>query len=635
MKIQNWVVFLKDTIDCFDDHGDPLLSQLFLLDISTGRYVHRAQGQKLDVGTSLDIGLIEAKISDAFSGTKLCPGFPIQDVVDANQTTKVVEYPWRRQVSNVCQAIFTPTVKIENGQEDTDLSTACQPCIQAWQELTCNDVPEVVKDTRDLLVKEESGDDDGDLEAHEFLDIGGALPDDYDSESSGDDGDEAYEDDDECPWDYEKPNRKKKRLDQPKGKRTSSRKRKSAKEEPEEPPIDGKTYPCDHCSKVFTRRRNLRVHKSHLKRESRQVDCKECQVEKIPSLKKLVDHVTAFHPESLHKYQNYLPDDQDKDKMKEPQQCSICDLVFNGSIYILRHRQLYHEIGDFECVECAESCLTYYDLVLHNHQKHSKATEYIKPHTEGIQVITHEDGKIENRRGTLTCTLCDKRYANDAGFLKHMRHKHSWGVLECLPCNEVCHYAKDFFAHSVRFHAQNGEVKCPTCGVGFGVDSPETYVSHYAVCDPSFKMSKQDGSCHCQYCGMQFLSKLAFGNHVKSHEGFERFKCTFCEYGSNNKTVLLDHEKTHLREKGLTNGDSTEVLYYHCDKCEKRFNSTNALRLHKKRVHEGIKRLFKCRECGAWFKSNTPLYKHRQAEHGYVPGRLGKNRRRIVNFQCK
>lgn len=628
-QIQNWVVFLRNSIDSVDNDGDPLLNQVFFIEISTGRFVHRAQGQKLEVGTSLNIDLIENKLVNGFDGTKLCPGFPVQDVSDSNQTTKVVEYPWKRQVSTMCQTVFTPAVKMENG-ENRGLSTACQPCIQAWQELTCHDFHEGVEEPN-LLVKDEE-------DPNEFLDIAGPLPDEYDIGSSGDeedfDGDEAYELE-ESAWEDEKPKPKRKRSDKTKGKGPSKRKKKVAKEENDEAPIDGKTYPCDHCSKVFVRRRTLRIHKSLLKRQSRRVDCKECSLKGIPSLKKLVDHVTEFHPERLHKYQDYLPDDPDKDMMKEPLQCSICNLTFNGSVFILRHRQLYHEIGDFECKECSEPFLTYYDLVLHNFQLHSKTTEYLEPHTDGILVITHKDGTIENRRGTLTCTYCNKRYANDAGFLKHMRNKHAWGVLECLPCNETCHNARDFFAHSVRFHADNGEVKCPSCGDGFSMDSSETYVSHYSTCDPSFKLSKEDGSCQCQYCGMQFMTKLAFNNHVKSHEGYERFKCTFCEYGSNNKMVLLDHEKRHLREKGLTNGDSTEVLYYHCDKCEKRFNSSNALRLHKKRVHEGIKRLFKCRECGAWFNSNTPLYKHRQAEHGYIPGRLGKNRRRIVNFQCK
>ncbi|XP_059094243.1 zinc finger protein 85-like [Tigriopus californicus] len=344
----------------------------------------------------------------------------------------------------------------------------------------------------------------------------------------------------------------------------------------------------------------------------------------------LVKHVAEHHPDKIEEYSRFgQHDDEELEQdMKQPLKCIKCDMVFNGNVLLHRHKQIYHEMGDYNCEECQKPCLTYYDLTVHNYEEHAKPIRYLKPYNYGLESITLDDGKIEKKRTLFVCEHCQASFNTDPGWTLHLRIQHSWGLFECKPCEEVCHYAKDMSAHVLNFHKDQPEVKCPSCPEVFCLrDDPDKFLNHYRDCSrvEAETKSKQkveerkSENYQCDYCGKNYNSKLAFEAHIlKQHQGIERYKCDQCDFGTNLKDVLKGHEKIHLRKKGLTNADTDLVLFHQCDQCGKQFSHMTTLRRHIQRVHEGIKPQYKCSDCEFFAYSNSMLYKHKREVHGFV-----------------
>lgn len=628
--IQNWIVFQRATFDFFDVEGEPYISQVFLIEISTGRYIHRSQGQKIDFGATLDLDLLESKLIQAFQCTQACQGFPLTDIFDRKETSKVLDYPYKRRVANGCQFHYNPRLQTEN---QLSIST-CQPCWEVWQEIASQQVqfnlghdPDVpgssLQDDSEIALKFDEEDEDqlvelpGDLGA----DLSFGSEDEFDQKLLQTEVEEELEE--QLPiWPL-------------KQKRIRKKKRKDDGEDETDSKAPKTVFSCEHCPETFTCRRAFQRHQKRRARNRRRVECQDCDEKDIITFKQLFKHAQSKHPEKLEYYQQFLPPEDEKETMKEPLTCFKCDMVNNSSFMIHRHKELYHKLGDYRCDDCQDPCLTYYDLIIHKYQKHSKAVVHMAPNTFGLEMVTNALGKIEVKRSRLMCMLCGKPYGNDCGLFNHLRVVHSWGLFECKPCEESCNYAQEISSHMLNFHEANPEVTCPKCLANFSLkEDTEAFNHHYKACRvPDHKQrDKMEGatSYQCHYCGKKYSCNQTLGYHVKLHEGIERFKCSYCDYGTNIKDVLIAHEKTHLRKKGLDNMDTDKVLYYQCNQCNKRYNFPRSLKTHIKRDHEGIKPCFPCPDCSQSFNSKTVFYKHRRKEHGFVSSRLGKHRRPIL-----
>ncbi|TRY63639.1 hypothetical protein TCAL_12059 [Tigriopus californicus] len=644
LVIQNWLVFQRSTFDYFDVDGDPYTSQVFLIETSTGRYIHRAQGQKIDFGATLDLDFLESKLIEVFQCTQACQGFPLADVFDNKETSKVLQYPYKRRVANGCQFYYNKQHSHAKTNHHISLST-CPPCLEVWQEIASQQVQFNLTDdpeargsssqngSEEIALKFDNNEDQEDP----FLDLQGDLGAAELSFGSEEEFDQkllepVLEHQDTQP-DEQPP------IWPVKRKRTRKRRNLESQDEEEEDVKDAKVpktvYSCEHCPETFTCRRAFQRHRKRRTRNRRRVGCQDCDEKDIITFKQLIQHAQTSHPEKLEYYQQFVPPEEDKEAMKEPLTCFKCDMVNNSSFMIHRHKELYHQLGDYRCDDCQEACLTYYDLIIHNYQRHSKAVVHMEPNTFGLEMVTNPEGKIEVKRARLMCVLCGKPYGNDCGLFNHLRGVHSWGLFECKPCEESCHYAHEISSHMLNFHETDPQIKCPKCSAHFNLtEDAQVFNHHYKACRvPDHKQKeKMEGatSYQCHYCGKEYSCSQTLGYHVKLHEGIERFKCSYCDYGTNIKEVLIAHEKTHLRKKGLDNSDTDKVLYYQCDRCHKRYNFPRSLQTHIKRDHEGIKPCFPCPDCSESFNSKTVFYKHRRKEHGFVSGRLGKHRRPIL-----
>ncbi|TRY62190.1 hypothetical protein TCAL_07436 [Tigriopus californicus] len=624
LVIQDWIVFQRCTFDYVDEHDDPYISQIFLIEICTGRYIHRAQGVKIDHGTVPDPDLLASKLIEALLGSKACQGLPFQHVMTHGHL-KTLEYPFPRQVSKDCQIVFE-VCKVETDGDKVSRWT-CPPCLRVGQDIThaksetFHNIP-----LEDLYpkIEEEDGDHNQDADS-----ISAGIFDDPEPLESDDDMDfnlseDLTEEEDHIP-------RKKRTVPSQRAKKSSKARAKSRKTsslklandvvlEDDSMSSSKKEVKCNHCSKVFP---SIRYYRRH-QREKRKLSCKACDQE-VVTFFDLKKHIAIKHPQLLDApYQSLWQNDEEVRTMKQPKLCFMCDRVFNGNVLLHGHKELYHELGEYKCDECQVPCLTFYDLIIHNYQQHSKVLPHVPPHKQGLEAITHDDGKIEFKRTKYVCQLCPAMFKCDTGYTSHLRRRHAWGLFDCQSCDEVGHFAKDISVHMSTFHPDNPEVKCPNCSLMVSLkDNPNGFLHHYE--DPKHVGSEAAswGNCHklslqCHYCGKKYASRLNFLDHVKLHEGIERFKCSFCHYGTNNKNVLLTHEKSHLRERGLTNEDTNLKLYYDCDQCGKSFTSSVGVRKHKRTVHEGIKKKDVCKDCGDVFTNSQAYYRHRREAHGHV-----------------
>ncbi|TRY62711.1 hypothetical protein TCAL_12906, partial [Tigriopus californicus] len=659
LEVENWLVFQRNTFDHFDEAGDPFVCQIFLIQISTGRYIHRSQGHQVDHGTTLDANILASKLTQVFLGSKACQGFPFQGEQRDSSHWAISDYPYRRHISMECQFFLqTQQIKPELGQEKTDSGTRCGPCRKTWYAI--ESTASILRETNLILSKggelksDDETSDDGDMN----VDNEGGENDEEDLWSTSD----VVADYDPIPRDSPEYSHVTKQVRKPliKGreyvciccsipfptlydlarhriqKRRQDRFQPLIKEiqnvpdvpkgsestidEPNPPKTLPKVHKCSCCSLEFASLKALGQHKRKRERDERtrrQVGCSECDAPNIITFKQLIKHVATSHSALLDKYQAYLPKDPNLTTMKEPKICTTCDMVSNGRILHIRHQESYHVLGDYSCSSCQEPCLTFYDLMIHNYQKHGQVTELIPLNYFGLESSVDRTGKIAYKMAVMSCRICLKAYKGKHGNSAHLRRTHSWGRLNCKPCGESCHYAKDISAHMLVFHKDKPEVQCPNCDEKFALkDDPKRFEDHFPKCKTNLK---DKGPFQCQYCGKEYAFKLTLNGHIKMHQGIIKFKCQYCEFGTNFKHVLVTHEKMHQRKMGLLTEEPEPDHMRQCKICGKQLSSKKQVFQHVRNVHEGRKRVFQCKRCGEFFKYSMALYKHKIEAHGHVP----------------
>ncbi|TRY62962.1 hypothetical protein TCAL_14332 [Tigriopus californicus] len=136
--MDDWLLVHRNSFDHFNEDGEPFISQVFLIQIKTGHYIHRCQGQKVDHGTTIDLQVLTAKLTYAFQGTKPCLGYSTReddgvDDGDPLSSTTTLDFPFRRKTSRNCQFYFeVPTIKSENNEAGNE---RCSPCQAVCQEV--------------------------------------------------------------------------------------------------------------------------------------------------------------------------------------------------------------------------------------------------------------------------------------------------------------------------------------------------------------------------------------------------------------------------------------------------------------------------------------------------------------------
>ena len=122
-----------------------------------------------------------------------------------------------------------------------------------------------------------------------------------------------------------------------------------------------------------------------------------------------------------------------------------------------------------------------------------------------------------------------------------------------------------------------------------------------------FKKESKKKSYSCDQCGAKLITAFNLQQHVNSvHLKLKTFKCDYenCEFTCSQKQNLKHHVE----------GVHEHLKSFNCEICDKVFQQTNHLKVHKDSVHFGIKH--DCEECTKSFSTKSHLLRHMRIKHG-------------------
>ena len=191
-------------------------------------------------------------------------------------------------------------------------------------------------------------------------------------------------------------------------------------------------------------------------------------------------------------------------------------------------------------------------------------------------------GETQNFTGN--CFWCGET-VSVIGLKLHAKKHHFWGRFSCKECSFKGNFARDLAGHIEDVHRGEAlNAVCPQCKKERPVSDIE---NHYKECVVEWKRQLKKRPKCCETCG-KVVRERHYRNHVRKH-------------------------LREQAEKGDTSID-TANLYFHCDKCERKFTQKNALRLHVLQFHDESYKL-PCPSCGLVFDTKTKLNEHERAAH--------------------
>lgn len=222
---------------------------------------------------------------------------------------------------------------------------------------------------------------------------------------------------------------------------------------------------------------------------------------------------------------------------------------------------------------------------------------------------------------------------------------------QCDHCIKVC-TTKELIAHHMRLHFGSRDFKCDQCGKGFNrkhilerhrkshLDlvkceickqkvKPNSMQPHMKTHEPNRKQLE------CNICMKKFLKKTTLGEHMMLHNSPDAFqcvpcgksfkhsdslnrhrkevhekrdknyKCSRCNYDTNDKRNLTKHERKHDRDEEKL---SSDVNWLSCKTCSALLKNNRSLWHHMKQVHPEAYEV--CTLCGGSYKTKQHLRRH-------------------------
>jgi KRAB domain-containing zinc finger protein len=110
----------------------------------------------------------------------------------------------------------------------------------------------------------------------------------------------------------------------------------------------------------------------------------------------------------------------------------------------------------------------------------------------------------------------------------------------------------------------------------------------------------------CPKCDKRFTANRNLRSHIRNkHEGVGNYKCLYCGYLTDHRSLFDRHTATHSEEKA-----------FQCNQCNYSAITKTNLTLHLHKHHSSTK-TFRCRyrQCGVKKPSQEELYEHIRTEH--------------------
>ena len=246
---------------------------------------------------------------------------------------------------------------------------------------------------------------------------------------------------------------------------------------------------------------------------------------------------------------------------------------------------------------------------LQDSEKYMNCPDCGKTVTKAYYLEGHKQYHL-NEGLTEQCPECGKVVSKNA-FRKHKeehRRKQSGDMYFCDLCPYKANAKYKVNSHRKIKHGPKAYT-CDLCGVMFKVK--DTLNRHILTKhrDPVNAITYQ-----CEMCEYTSKCEISLNTHIQFRHREGRSVCSFCDFETVDSTELSSHLRTeHGISTDLTPKKSQNEKIYKCTQCDYSARSPQALRVHVKVKHVGIR--VQCEKCDFTCTTKVQLKVHDDNKH--------------------
>ena len=354
----------------------------------------------------------------------------------------------------------------------------------------------------------------------------------------------------------------------------------------------------------------------------------------------------------------------EKDPTTTPGQlfsCFLFDFSATTNKECRQHKQVVHGCGNnhFPCAECAYVGKSKTALIVHRDAIHRgikvPCDECDKQFNSSSALYKHV--RAEHRRIPYDCELCSFTCFRSTILKEHVDAKHRGIKYFCDQCPYSTSMKASLRNHNIRMHGSGVAADAGAGGARTNSLASAQRYKHAFKANPAIPKPHRCDQClyatanvtllrehievqhegkvyRCDQCTYFTKYRTALKVHVDSLHQKIRHKCQLCDMTFSSLGNLQKHERMVAKKpvpgkrtscdicgfvsclslnkhKRLAHPDVDKLVP--CDECDKSFNTTSYLKLHKKSKHR-MERV-KCDECDSDFANNQNLERHKKSYH--------------------
>ena len=228
--------------------------------------------------------------------------------------------------------------------------------------------------------------------------------------------------------------------------------------------------------------------------------------------------------------------------------CTVrnCGKLFLDLDVFLEHTSL-HQDKEYRCHICSKLFRDLNQLNLHSYthitdeqtrEKQFFQCSKCKNKYSSLEALDHH---LDTASHSFLCDLCDKEFASERLFRKHLSVTHSEGMFKCTVCKKKMkneHYLKSH----MMIHTGELPYQCKQCGAKFNRNDK---LKRHSLIHSEVKKYKCPFKDHMG-CTKEFHRFDKLKLHIMTHGNIKPFKCELCDNGFSRKEHLNAHiQKIH------------------------------------------------------------------------------------------
>lgn len=195
-----------------------------------------------------------------------------------------------------------------------------------------------------------------------------------------------------------------------------------------------------------------------------------------------------------------------------------------------------------------------------------------------------------SKEKNFVCEVCGKLYSKHHYLREHIVRDHSEHE-QAKRYPYCCQHCKRLYSgeRQLQYHLQQHSGPCEICGV-------------MLKCSGLFWIHRRNHDAQCEICSKVFQTRNSFDMHMKLKHSEKTIPCPLCPRMFPFKFLMNRHvAKTH---------NSGTPPQHKCEECDFCAKTEGALRIHQRRIHNTVPKMYTCEECNMAFSTKLSFDKH-------------------------